>query len=87
MGVVKSKLVYVEIDKKDAVAAAPVGDDISSSTGYRSIHYSPERVAAFLEAIASNFAPLVRKIEEKSAVKGELILRYEKRMDQEKSIR
>jgi hypothetical protein len=72
----KSKLVYVEIDKKDAVAA-PVGD--ISSTGHRSIHYSPERVAAFLEAIASNFAPLVRKIEEKSAVKGELILRYEKK--------
>lgn len=71
----RSKLVWIRVDGRDAVSA-PIGSDSLSIDS--SIHYDPEQVMVFLEAIAKSFTPLVRKFKEKSAVVGELILRYER---------
>lgn len=71
----KSGLVHIQLDEKDALLVTPSN---GASSRRRSLHYSPERIIAFLEVIAKNFAPLVRKLKDKSAVSGELILRYEK---------
>jgi thermostable 8-oxoguanine DNA glycosylase len=71
----RSKLVQIRLDSKGAVSV-PIGSDSLSIN--RSIHYDPELVTIFLETIAKSFTPLVRKFKEKSAVAGELILRYER---------
>jgi hypothetical protein len=66
-----NKLEGIKVGDKDAVIVNSVA--ISPS----SLIYNEELVILFLESIAAGFAPLIRKLKEKSPVKGELILRHE----------
>jgi hypothetical protein len=55
--------------------AIKVGDSVAISSS--SLIYNEELVILFLKSIAAEFAPLIRKLKEKSPIKGELILRHE----------
>jgi hypothetical protein len=62
------KLNFVKVGDSDAIV------NNTSSLGQL---YSEDLVVSFLESIAAAFAPQIQKLNEKSPVKGELILRHE----------
>ena len=61
----RSVLQDIKVDDKSAVFNDPIPI------------YNEELVISFLESVAWGFVPLIRKLKEKSTIKGELILKHE----------
>jgi hypothetical protein len=72
-----SKLSSIRVDDKDALVVDASKSSISIGNN-NIIAYDPSLVTLFLEITAKHYAPIVRKLKEKSPVKNELILRFEK---------
>jgi hypothetical protein len=72
-----SKLSSIRVNDKDALVVDASKSSISMGNN-NIIAYDPSLVTLFLEITAKYYAPIVRKVKEKSPVKNELILRFEK---------
>jgi hypothetical protein len=72
-----SKLSSIRVNDKDALVVDASKSSISIGNN-NIIAYDPSLVTLFLEITAKYYAPIVRKLKEKSPVKNELILRFEK---------
>jgi hypothetical protein len=64
------------VDDKDALVVDASKSSISLGNT-NIIAYDPSLVTLFLEITAKYYAPIVRKLKEKSPMKNELILRFE----------
>ena len=73
---VYSKLSSIRVDDKDALVVDASKSSISLGNT-NIIAYDPSLVTLFLEITAKYYAPIVRKLKEKSPMKNELILRFE----------
>jgi hypothetical protein len=71
-----SKLSSIRVDDKDALVVDASKSSISVGNT-NIVAYDPSLVTVFLEITAKYYAPVVRKLKEKSPVKNELILRFE----------
>ena len=71
-----SKLSSIRVDDKDALVVDASKSSISLGNT-NIIAYDPSLVTLFLEITAKYYAPIVRKLKEKSPMKNELILRFE----------
>ncbi|HET7147354.1 MAG TPA: hypothetical protein VFI73_02540 [Candidatus Nitrosopolaris sp.] len=77
--VATSELTAIRVDDRDAIAVSTNTASSSSSLSSSSplLVYDEEIVIAFLQSLATGFAPLIIKLREKSPIKNELILRRE----------
>jgi len=71
-----SKLSSIRVDDKDALVVDASKSSISLGNT-NIIAYDPGLVTLFLEIIAKFYAPMIKKLKEKSPMKNELILRFE----------
>jgi hypothetical protein len=71
-----SKLSSIRVDDKDALVVDASKSSISLGNT-NIIAYDPSLVTLFLEITAKYYAPMIKKLKEKSPMKNELILRFE----------
>jgi hypothetical protein len=71
-----SKLSSIRVDDRDALVVEANKSSISVGNS-NIVAYDPSLVTVFLEITAKYYAPIVRKLKEKSPMKNELILRFE----------